>query len=53
MEVVASGAIGSGIPVPVPMLWIPDAVCGAVVSARTGSREYQDALGDRLTVITI
>ncbi|MFC6712653.1 hypothetical protein [Branchiibius cervicis] len=36
-----------------PMLWIPDAVCGAVVSARTGSREYQDVLRDRLAVINI
>jgi len=36
-----------------PMLWVPDAVCGAVTSARTGYQGYLDILGPRLTIITI
>ncbi|MHA6751662.1 hypothetical protein ACX31A_12405 [Dermacoccus nishinomiyaensis] len=36
-----------------PLLWIPDAVCGAVTSARTSTGEYLDALGERVTIIQI
>lgn len=36
-----------------PMLWIPDAVCGAISSARTGNPTYQAVLQERLTVIEI
>lgn len=36
-----------------PLLWIPDAVCGAVNSARRGTPTYQALLGDSLTVIEI
>lgn len=33
-----------------PMLWIPDAVCGAVTSSRRGNHRHQAALGERLVV---
>jgi len=36
-----------------PMLWIPDAVCGAVTSARTGDPTHQAVLETRLTLIEI
>ncbi|MFV0460699.1 MAG: hypothetical protein ACK5MT_18225 [Actinomycetales bacterium] len=36
-----------------PMLWIPDAVCGAVTSARTGDPGHRAALQPRLTLINI
>lgn len=36
-----------------PMLWIPDAVCGAVTSARSGTDRYMDIIGRRATVIEI
>lgn len=36
-----------------PMLWIPDAVCGAVTSARTGDASHQAVLETRLTLIEI
>lgn len=36
-----------------PMLWIPDAVCGAVTGARTGTTVYQRALHTRLTLVEI
>ncbi|WP_034253121.1 MULTISPECIES: hypothetical protein [Arsenicicoccus] len=36
-----------------PLLWIPDAVCGAVTNARTTTGEYLDALHERIRLITI
>lgn len=36
-----------------PMLWIPDTVCGAVTSARTGVSTYLAQLESRLTLIEI
>lgn len=36
-----------------PMPWIPDAVCGAITSARTGDPGLQAILKDRLTLIDI
>lgn len=36
-----------------PLLWIPDAVCGAVTSARTARGEYFDTLGDQVNIIPI
>ncbi len=36
-----------------PMLWIPDAVCGAVTSARIGDPSHQSILNQRLTLIEI
>lgn len=36
-----------------PMLWIPDAVCGAVTTARTGDPSHRAILEARLTVIEI
>lgn len=36
-----------------PMLWIPDAVCGAVTSARIGEPSHQSILKQRLTLIEI
>lgn len=36
-----------------PMLWIPDAVCGAITSARTGTITHQEHLMSRLTLIEI
>lgn len=36
-----------------PMLWIPDAVCGAVVAARTVNGEYFDEIETRCTVLEI
>ncbi len=36
-----------------PMLWIPDAVCGAVTSARTGDPSHRAVLEARLTLIEI
>ena len=36
-----------------PMLWIPDAVCGAITSARTGDPDHRTALESRLTLIEI
>ncbi|TJZ94889.1 hypothetical protein FA951_13460 [Dermacoccus nishinomiyaensis] len=36
-----------------PLLWIPDAICGAVTSARTSSTEYLDALGEQVSIIHI
>ncbi len=36
-----------------PMLWIADAVCGAVTSARSGTGRYLEILGGRVTVIEI
>lgn len=34
-----------------PMLWIPDAVCGAVVSARTGNDAYFETIRSRITLV--
>jgi hypothetical protein len=34
-----------------PALWVADAVCGAVVAARTGSSEHVDRLGSMLRII--
>lgn len=34
-----------------PVLWVADAVCGAVVEARTGSTEHVDRLGTMLRII--
>ena len=36
-----------------PMLWIPDAVCGAVVAARGGVSGHLEVLGDDVTNILI
>lgn len=36
-----------------PLLWIPDAVCGAVTSSRTGLPDYQQLLESQLTLIEI
>lgn len=36
-----------------PMLWIPDAVCGAIVSARVGVPGHQAVLASRLRIIPI
>ncbi len=36
-----------------PMLWVPDAVCGAVTSARTGTNIHQEMLAPRLTLLEI
>lgn len=36
-----------------PMLWIPDAVCGAITSARTGDPSHRAVLEARLTLIEI
>ena len=36
-----------------PMLWIPDAVCGAITSARTGTPTHQEHLRSKLTLIEI
>lgn len=36
-----------------PLLWIPDAVCGAVVGVRTGNDQYQPVLRNRMTVTEI
>jgi hypothetical protein len=33
------------------LLWLPDAVCGAFVRARTGDTGYTATLGERITVI--
>ncbi len=35
------------------LLWVPDIVCGAVTSERTGQVEYANILGARLRVISI
>ena len=35
------------------LLWIPDAVCGAITRNRLGNSAFVDALGDRLTVVTL
>lgn len=35
------------------MLWIPDAVCGAITSAQTGTPAYQDQLEHAITLIEI
>jgi hypothetical protein len=34
------------------MLWLPDAVCGAVVASRVGEPVYLETLSDRITVTT-
>lgn len=36
-----------------PLLWVPDAVCGAVTSSRTGLPAYQQLLASQLTLIEI
>lgn len=36
-----------------PMLWIPDAVCGAVTSDRTGNPDHRSVLEAQMTVIEI
>ena len=36
-----------------PLLWIPDAVCGAVTSFRTGLPAYQQLLASQLTLIEL
>lgn len=36
-----------------PMLWIPDAVCGAITAARTGNPTYQELLAPQLELIEI
>lgn len=36
-----------------PMLWIPDAVCGAITNYRTGNPNHREALQSRLTVIEV
>ena len=36
-----------------PMLWVPDAVCGAVVAVRTSSGEYFDEIKTRCTMLDI
>ncbi|MET4428628.1 hypothetical protein [Mycolicibacterium sp. 624] len=36
-----------------PALWAADIVCGAVVQARTGNRDYLDVLGAAVEVHTI
>lgn len=33
-----------------PMLWVPDAVCGAVVAARTGTQDYLNKVESSCTV---
>jgi hypothetical protein len=35
------------------MLWLPDAVCGAVVASRVGEPVYLETLSDRITVTTV
>lgn len=35
------------------LLWLPDAVCGAVTRARVGDPAYRDTVGSRITIITI
>lgn len=36
-----------------PLLWVPDAVCGAVTSSRTSSSEHLEILGERVSIIQI
>lgn len=36
-----------------PMLWIPDAICGVITSARTGKTRHRESLGAGLTVVEI
>lgn len=36
-----------------PMLWIPDAICGAVTSSRTGTTRYQQAFEGRIILVEI
>lgn len=36
-----------------PLLWIPDAVCGAVTSTRAGVHDHQQVLASQLTLIEI
>lgn len=35
------------------LLWLPDAVCGAVTRSRSGDRVYVQAIEARLTILTI
>jgi len=36
-----------------PLLWLPDAVCGAVTRARVGDVVYRDMVESRVTVVSI
>lgn len=36
-----------------PMLWVPDAVCGAITHQRTGDPQYAELLARRLRIVTI
>lgn len=36
-----------------PMLWLPDAVCGAITRARSGDTTFTAMMRSRITVITL
>ncbi len=36
-----------------PLLWIPDAIAGAMTAARSGRRDYLDQLADLVDVVTL
>lgn len=36
-----------------PMLWVPDSICGAISSLRTGDETYAAALGEALTIVDV
>lgn len=36
-----------------PLLWVPDAVCGAVTTARITSDEYLEILGEQVAIVQI
>ncbi|MDY6056110.1 hypothetical protein [Micrococcus sp.] len=36
-----------------PLLWVPDAVCGAVTTARVTSDEYLKILGEQVAIVQI
>ncbi|WP_322779345.1 hypothetical protein [Frankia sp. Cas4] len=36
-----------------PLLWLPDAVCGAMTRARTGEPAFAKTIESRLTIIPI
>ncbi len=40
-------------PLEEPMLWVPDAVAGAVAAARKGTLAYRDLLGSGLEELTL
>ena len=35
------------------MLWVPDCICGAISSLRTGDETYAAALGEALTIVDV